>query len=199
MDIESQNIISKILKFSEISHSDDNLEEFSDFSDLFETLKVDNAMHSLLIKYLNTSLLEGILRKQKNNFSSAAAKQKIKYKSRVDTEQLDSILNLSLWKNAPTSNLFDLYEVKKNNFNLKTFSKSGNQLNTNSTNSSNVNNNKKLLTDNFDSEDNPADKKFRNNFKKNNKLEDEEENDISDKFHQTNNYMSFQVNLKIKK
>ena len=88
--------------------------------------------------------------------------------------------------------------MKKNNFIVKKdFSKNGNHLYPNSNNSTSLNNNRKLLNENFDSEENPVNKKFRNNFKYN-KLEDEEEN-VSDKFHQTNTYMSFQVNLKRKK
>ena len=202
MDLESQKFISKILKFLEVTKSEENFEEFFElyeFSDLYETLRVDNAVHSLLIKQLNSSLIEGLLKNQKNNLTSSKTKPKIKYTSRVNTDQLDSVLNLSLWKNAPnTSNLFDLYEVKKNNFIVKKdFSKNGNHLNPNSNNSTSLNNNRKLLNENFDSEENPVNKKFRNNFKYN-KLEDEEEN-VSDKFHQTNTYMSFQVNLKRKK
>jgi len=204
MDLESQKFISKILKFLEVSKSEQNFEDLFEeyeFSDLFETLRFDNAVHSLLIKQLNSSLIEGLLKNQKINFASSNIKPKIKYKSRINTDQLDSVLNLSLWKNAPnTSNLFELYELKKNNFIVKQdFSKNGNQLNQNSHNSLSLNNNRRLPNENLDSEENPVNKKFRNNFKYNKLEEEEEENDVSDKFHQTNTYMSNHVNLKRKK
>jgi hypothetical protein len=197
MDLQSHNLISKILKFTEINRisNDENRENLENFSDLFEILRVDNPIHSVLLKNLNSSLVEGMIKNQKNDLSTNKAK--IKYKSRIKTDQLESVLNLSLWKNAPsTTNLFDLYEMKKNNF--KTLSKNSNQLN-------NMNKNGKLHSENLDlEEENQVNKKFRNNFKYNNKLHDcdderDQNNDTSDKFHQTNNYMSYQVNLKRKK
>jgi hypothetical protein len=39
----------------------------------------------------------------------------IKYKSKIDPDNLEKIINLSIWKNIPnTNNLFNAYESKKN-------------------------------------------------------------------------------------
>jgi len=205
MDKESQIIISKILKFSEMSQiqiDSNNSDKLENYLDIFDILKIDNPIHSVILKSLSQSLLEGIIKNNKNN---SGTKQKLKYKSRIDTDNMESVINLSLWKNAPnTSNMFDLYEMKKNNFiNLP---KNNNQSNTysNIPNSSNPNN--KLNSENIEEEDESVNKKFKNkfrynnNFKKSENQDDREEaRDISEKFHQTNNYMCNQVNLKRKK
>jgi hypothetical protein len=170
MDLESQILISKILKLVDSGSGYEDQEGMESLIEISDYLKTDNAMHILVSKNLHVTLVDSILKKNKPNQN----KQRIKYKSQINTENMENLINFSIWKNAPsTNNLFAVYEHKKNNFN---HSKS-----------------------NLNVDEEPVEKKFNyNKFKyKNTKNLDDEEDDV--KVYQSNTYMTNTVNLKKKK
>jgi hypothetical protein len=209
MDKESQIVISKILKYidNEEGLNINNPEEpnlMTEYIELSNILKTDNSLHSILSKNLNSVLLSDILNSSKQKQNKDPNKQRIKYRSQINIDEMDTLINFSLWKNAPnTSNLFSTNENKRNNLNSKIPTNTGNS------NWNYFNNYKKNINknnnDDEDEETTQVNKKYQNKFtyyknKKNNiEDDDEEQNNVTNKFHQTNTYMNNQVNLKRKK
>lgn len=130
MNRETKEIISKLLKNTEnhqVEIEDLSLASYEnaikEYSEVSELLQMENPLHALLYKSVSLNPLKDLInpggggksgQNNINNKNSLNNKPKLKYKSQVKVEELDSIINLSLWKNAPTMNLFNAYESKKN-------------------------------------------------------------------------------------
>jgi hypothetical protein len=83
------------------------------FKIVSEILLINNPLHSTLIKKLNTLTLQSITKE--NLPLESNHKKRLKYKSKIDAENLDNIVNMSIWKNIPNVNtLFNNFESKKN-------------------------------------------------------------------------------------
>jgi SpoVK/Ycf46/Vps4 family AAA+-type ATPase len=181
---QDNKIISLLLKHIENydpsnSCKDNFLQEYSKLSDY---LQVNNQLHSLVSKNLSLNPLKDILSStvnSSNQLDSNPNKKRIKYKSQINVEELDQIVNMSIFKNIPqTQSMFNVYESKKNIL-LKN-QEEGIQKNPNGFKQPSVNNN------NFS--------KY-NNFNKKSKNEEEDE-DTSEVQHNT--YMSNSYYLKRK-
>jgi len=129
MNKETQEIISKLIKTIDSYQPNNILDEdqISEYSKLTNILQFDNPLHASISKSLNFNLIKDIHIK---NESLRDKQTKIKYKSQVNIEDLDQIVNFSLWKNAPTVNLFNAYESKKSNFINEESKKTSNTYNT---------------------------------------------------------------------
>ena len=169
MDKDSHQLISYLLKYVDKPESLNmtNGEELTEILTLVNYLKSDNPLHVLSAKALNLNLVRNTLKDENQNKNN-----RIKYKSSINTDKLDDIVDLSLWKNTPISsnNPFSAYESKKSNL-LKNYNKNENEM---------FNNHKN--------------RKFKASA-----IDENNDDEIGNKYIQSNTYMSNSYNLKRKK
>lgn len=174
-------IISLLIKHVEnydhsnsIRYNENIIQEYSKLSD---SLHVNNQLHTLVSKNLSLNPLKDLINSQATQVDPNPNKKRINYKSQINVDDLDQIVNLSIFKNIPqTQNMFNVYESKKNILlkNQEEGIGNANSKNQNGFRHSNLNN-----SNNFRVGNNNINKKSRN----------EEEDDQSSEI-QHNTYMN---------
>jgi hypothetical protein len=156
-----------------LTHNDNFEENKDNLSIVSELLHINNPLHSSIIKKLNTLTIQSII-KEIPPLGDPNQKKRIKYKSKVDAENLDNIVNMSIWKNIPNVNtLFSNFESKKNSLVKSNLNNSY----VNNNNCNKYNNKSKQMTDK--------------------RISDEDDDDSGSSQHNT--YMSNSYYLKRKK
>ena len=184
MNEDNQNMISKLIKHLENHDPALSLKEnvIKDYSELSDNLLINNPLHVLLSKSLNLNPVKDIIQTNSLNPNNPN-KKRFKYKSQINPEDLDRILNMSIFKNIPqTANMFGVYESKKNLLirnqeeNKNGFKPPSKLNNVSSGNSYSGNN-------------------FQNNYNKKQQVEDDDDDNVV----QHNTYMNNSYYLKRKK
>ena len=119
MNTHTQITISKLLKHIENYDPATSISEnvIKDYSELSNLLHINNPLNCHLSRSLNLNLVKDIIKNKNSLPYTKNDKKRIKFKSKVNPEELDKVINFSLWKNIPmTANLFNVYASKKNNF-----------------------------------------------------------------------------------
>lgn len=116
MNLNKHEIISNLILHIENKNllNSNTLELAKELSKIERNIAINNPLHSVISKKLTSELGYRHTTKKKEN--SNPNKKKLNFSSRIVVDELNKIVNLSIWKNIPnTSKLFAQYETKKLN------------------------------------------------------------------------------------
>jgi hypothetical protein len=112
MDNSTKANISRLVSYLD-NFNPENVDNntIRDINQLNNHMYMDNSANAILLKDLRqTHTKLAVLETPKLGV------EKIQYKTNLDLNKLDNVIDSNLWKNAPdTNSLFDSYENKKNN------------------------------------------------------------------------------------
>lgn len=112
VDFQSLKLIDNLLnKINNYYQQSDENKIHEEIQNINTILQLNNPLHMTIIKKINTYTMN--LSNKDAQIENNPSKKRIKYKSKIDVEDLDSIVNMSLWKNIPNVNtLFPNFEKK---------------------------------------------------------------------------------------